>query len=186
MTRRLSALLAAADDDQWRQGTFWYAVAHAGAVDLAATYDVSVECAAGVIAALSPRLPWARNMAYAGLLLATGDCPVLGASKVKARVVAAGAAPLDVLGGPKVRAFYACILSPGADGPVCVDRHAVDAALGFRGSDRSRKVLERVGAYEAVAGAYRAAGDRFGITAAQCQAIVWLVWRAAHAGRRAA
>ena len=185
MARRLRAILDSATDQEWAEGTYWYAVAHSFAAELADRYGVSVECAAGVIAALSPRLSWTMNQRAAETLFASGDAPVLHSNKAKALQILAGQNPLTVLGGAKVRAFYACIVSPVADA-VCVDRHAVDAAVGYKGTDKSRKFLDRVGAYESVAAAYRVTADRYGISPAQCQAIVWVVWRGVHGNRRAA
>jgi len=187
MVRRLARILAEAADEQWSKGTFWYASAHSFACQLADEHDVTVECAAGVIAALSPRLPWDQNVAAARQLFATGDAPVLGSSKAKALRIRAGESPVDVLGGDKVIAFYRCVLFPANDTYVCVDRHAVDAALGAKGTDASRKrILERKGGYEIVADAYRRAAERFGVAPAQAQAIVWVCWREQHAGKRAA
>ena len=180
MVRRLCRLLDTASDESWQQGTYWYAAAHAAAVGLADDHGVSVECAAGVIAALSPRLPWSRNVASARRLFETGDCPVLGANKTKALRIARGERPADVLGGFKVRAFYACLLSPTAVA-VAVDRHACDAALGVRGNDKSRKrTLESKRGYAAIADTYRAVADRYGLAPAQAQAIIWLEWRSRH------
>lgn len=177
MVRRLARILDTASDGSWQEGTYWYAVAHAAAVDLAADYDVSVECAAGVIAALSPKLPWSRNVRVARQLFATGDCPALGKNKAKARRIVAGEHPGRVLGGFKVRSFYACLICPAADA-VAVDRHAVDAALGVRNSDASRqRILERSGGYQLVADAYRTVARRYGLAPAQAQAIIWLEWR---------
>lgn len=185
MTERLTAILETCDDSYWQTGTYWYASAHNAAAHLAVTYHTTVRHACGVIAALSPRLPWARNIMYAAQLLETGDAPVLSANKQKARRIAAGEEPLDVLSGSKVRAFYLNMVQPGYGDDVCVDRHAVDAAIGLKGSDETRKrILERKGGYQLVADAYRVAAARFAIAPAQAQAIVWLVWKNAHGGER--
>jgi hypothetical protein len=176
MVGRLISLLESADDSAWQEGTYWYASAHSAAVSMAEQYSVTVECAAGVIAALSPRLAWRLNLEYAHRIFRTGDAPVLLSNKRKALRIAAGEHPGDVLSGAKVRSFYACIVSPLAD-TVCIDRHAIDAALGFKGDDTTRKVLDRKGAYEHIVDVYTSVADYFGIAPAQCQAIAWVAWR---------
>lgn len=40
----------------------------------------------------------------------------------KAVAIRDGARPLDVLGGPKVRAFYRALTTGGAEGPPVIDR----------------------------------------------------------------
>jgi len=177
MVARLVDLLNAATDEAWQEGTYWYARAHAAAVGIADEYNVSVETAAGVIAALSPRLPWAKNVEYAHRVFRDGTAPVLYTNRDKAIRIARGEHPTEVLSGAKVKAFYQCILSPITDA-VCIDRHAIDAALGYKGDDTSRKVLDRKGAYDMVVWAYIAAAEHFGIGPAQCQAIAWVAWRA--------
>jgi hypothetical protein len=186
MVNNLSAILNNADDETWSEGTYWYAVAHSFSADLADRYGVTIETAAGVVAALSPRLPWNLNMRAALDLFETGDAGVLGGNKAKALRILAGERPLDVLRGHKVRSFYTCILDPSQSAQVCIDRHAVDAALGVKGTDKSRKFLETLSHYQAVCDAYRAAANRLGISPAQAQAIVWVAWRNMHANRRQA
>jgi hypothetical protein len=93
----------------------------------------------------------------------------------KADAIAAGADPLDVLGGRKVRSFYRNIV--GHTGHVTVDRHAVAIVAGRPLTDREGKVLERIGPYTYVAGAYRAAARRLGVAPTELQAVTWLVWR---------
>jgi hypothetical protein len=104
----------------------------------------------------------------------------LGRSCAVADAILGGTAPLDVLAGPKVRAFYALIADPGRADVVCVDRHAVDVAVGLRlgEAERSRCYpLARAGWYDRFADCYRRAGQRLGVRAAQVQAVTWLVWR---------
>lgn len=181
MVRRLAVILESASDGEWQEGTFWYASAHSAAAAMAVKYQTTYRHACGVIAALSPRLPWARNIMYAAMVFETGKAPVLKGNLEKAQAIAAGAEPLDVLRGKKVTAFYGCLVAPGLGDDVAVDRHAVDAAVGCRGDDASRKrILESASGYEAVSAAYREAAALFGIAPAQCQAIVWCYWRNVH------
>jgi hypothetical protein len=181
---RVFRLAVDASEEDWAAGLYWYATAHSAAASMADRYGVSVECAAGVIAALSPQVAWDVNLWAAERLFATGTTSrVLPVSRDRARQVADGADPDAVVRGPKCRAFYSNILNPGASDAVTVDRHAVDAAVGTT-TDRERKrIVERAGGYETVADAYRAAADRLGILPCQCQAVVWCFWRRTKGGR---
>ena len=165
----------AASETEREEGAEWYSAALTFARGLSERYGVDVTAAAGIIAALSPRLPWDRNMLYADTLCATGDAPVLGGSKDKARRIWFGEPPLDVLSGDKVSNFYRCIM--GDPDAVVVDRHAFDVAYGSVTDDRTRKALDRVGEYEAYANAYRAAAAILGLSAAVVQATAWVTWR---------
>lgn len=187
MVGRLSAILECASEENWEAGTYWYAEAHDVAADIATEYNVSVGTAAGVIAALSPRCPWERNVKYAWQLFETGDAPVMFTSKRKALRIKNGEAALDVLAGNKVVAFYHNIMNPSSGRDVCVDSHACDTAVGRKLTDPERKqVMERKGGYSAVAEAYRTVADEFGLIPAQAQAIIWLAWRESHRWERVA
>lgn len=165
------ATLADASD-----GTDWYPQALAVAAELTPT---APEAGAGIIAALSPQCSWGENVKRARHTLAQGtaDGVTFGNATRKADAILAGADPLDVLGGPKVRAFYACIL--GSDTAVCVDRHALAVARGYVAKDtrRDAKTLELVGAYDRIADAYRHAGHLVGALPSAVQAVTWTSWR---------
>lgn len=154
------------------QGITWYQTAHNEARRIA-----TLEEGAGVIAALSPRMPWDRNLAIAERAFVEGRASgAMGANVAKAQAILDGADPLDVLGGLKVRSFYANIVFP--DGPdVTIDRHAFDIVKGRATSDRERSGLSRKGVYDMHAEYYREAGTILGLTGAQAQAITWCTWR---------
>jgi hypothetical protein len=162
---------------QRREGRGWYEAAHGAAASLD---PGNVHRAAGVIAALSPRMPWARNLELAARAYADGRASgTLGMSCRAADAILAGAHPLDVLGGPKVRAFYTLIVDPADRVTVCVDRHAVDVAVGLRQTDteRDRWRLNRRGRYEVFADCYRAAGRVLRVRPGVLQAATWVIWR---------
>jgi hypothetical protein len=167
----------AATEDHIREGLSWYRDAHA----LASELDPSdPDRAAGVIAALSPRESWTRNVYLATLLYErNGDLQdgTLTSNLDKARRIFNGEAPLDVLGGDKVRAFYTLISDPDNADAVCVDRHAFDVAVGRKTDDKTRQALGRKGAYDRFARAYRRAAEVLGVTPAQVQAVTWVAWR---------
>lgn len=177
-TPKVLRVFAAATRQQRREGVGWYRHAHG----VAASLDSDVVRAAGVIAALSPRVSWPRNVELAGRAYTEGKASgTLGRSCKAADAILAGAHPAYVLNGPKVRAFFTLILDPTDEHTVCVDRHAIDVAVGHRlvEAERTEKFsLERRGLYERFARCYRRAGAQLGILPSQVQAVTWVTWRA--------
>lgn len=104
----------------------------------------------------------------------------------KADAILSGSPTFDVLSGPKVRAFAACIIDPTNGTDVVIDRHAFDIAAGRTTDDNTRNILGRKGMYEYVADLYVRAARKVGISPAQLQAVTWVVWRENHAAYRAA
>lgn len=177
---------AQATDADLAEGHAWYATAHAFAVSLAERHGLTVEAAAGIIAALSPRVSWSLNLRLAEQLCATGSARGLGVSIRRATRILLGESPATVLAAPagsprsgqKVRSFYANILNPEAtDGPVTIDRHAWDIAAGFAGTDADRSGLDRVGVYSGLEDAYRVAARILGVAPTTVQATTWVAWR---------
>jgi hypothetical protein len=151
-------------------GKAWYAEAQSVARELSATGDISVTAAAAVIAHLSPRCPWERNISAARELVATGHTTGLSANIAKAKKAMVADDPWSTFGkAPKTRAFASNIL--GDDNAVTVDVWAARIA------GISEQQLGLAGVYEAVAHSYRLAAKRAGITPAQMQAITWVVIR---------
>lgn len=108
IVRRLATWWHRATSHHRSAGEAWYATARATIRAMAARHGVSEAIAAGVVAATSPRLPWARNLWVAEEILA-GRHPsgVLPRNLERARLILArGGPPLRILRGPKVRAFY--------------------------------------------------------------------------------
>lgn len=144
---------------------------------------------AGVIAALSPRCQWSTNVAWASAVMLAarrgGACPAVHTKTMRRQAwrIARGEAPLSVLHGPKVRAFWANIV--GDTDAVTVDVWAVRAARGDRptvadGRGRMRYADNgRVSAreYAAYADVYRRAARRLGVTPREVQAAVWVAVR---------
>lgn len=176
-TARILEWYAGADDDAQRYGAEWYADARRIARRLAREHGTTERTAAGVIAALSPRQKWSANVRAAGVVLEAHrlglDLPAVGLRRnvLKAWRIAAGERPLDVLGGPKVRAFYRNLT--GDLSAVTVDVWAARAA----GADPN-KLAEP--AYRKVADAYRTAAITAGVAPAVLQAVVWCAIRGAH------
>lgn len=163
-------------------GAEWYATAGATvrAISDATGYDVAR--IAAVVAQLSPRTTWQRNIDGAWHV-ATGapgsphGC--IGANVARARAALAAPDPLASVKGPKVSAFARALL--GDSESVTVDVWAARIALNpkwRRGDiDTAESALGRAGVYEAVAYAYRVAGARQGVAPATVQAVTWIVAR---------
>lgn len=152
-------------------GARWYDEAGQLAASLSSR-EVSLEQAASVIAALSPRTSWARNIAGATALIQQGPTAARALGCMGREVETARRAKRDgfaALGGPKTSAFARNIV--GDREAVTVDVWAARAA----GVDEN--LLKRVGAYDAVAHAYRLAARRLGVDPATCQATTWIVAR---------
>ena len=172
------------------KGARWYADALAFCAAVAQSTGLPVTTVAGVTAALSPNNRWERNMFDAERLCRAfaagtlGDAAALKVStfngnKQKALRILSGAQPLDVLGGLKVRAFYACILG---DAGVCVDGHAYAIWLGdYVPTTKTPKISTKL--YASISAAYGQAAEIINdimgtsYSPAQMQAITWSVWQ---------
>lgn len=150
-------------------GARWYDEAGDLAITLAARHGRTVEQTASVIAALSPRTTWSRNVAGAALLLAEDEVlpGLIGRNVTQARDALDRG--FDALTGPKTSRFARNIA--GDRESVTVDVWAARVA----GLDED--LLQRVGAYDAVEHAYRLAARRRGVDPATIQATTWIVAR---------
>lgn len=178
-TNNVLSVYFSATADNLRKGLSWYLDAHSFALSSAEEYGFTVEQTAGVIAALSPMMKWGPNKAQALIAFQEREAMGLGLDNncVKAMRIMNGEAPLDVLGGNKVRAFYSTILDPAGFSIPVIDRHAFDIAVGEITSDKARGMLGRKGIYEAFGNVYVEAAMTVGIGAPQMQAITWTQWR---------
>jgi hypothetical protein len=169
MTARLVKLYEGAPQEVRNAGSTWYADAQSAARDMAKEHRTTEAVAAGVIAALSPRINWVRNLAVARLVLARRKVTgVFQASLNKARRILAGARPLGVLSGPKTRAFYRALR--GDQDAAVIDVWMLRAV---------RYANDKVSAidYERITQALAKAASRVGVTIARMQAIIWTVVR---------
>lgn len=150
-------------------GARWYDEAGELAIELAARHGHSVEQTASVIAALSPRTTWSRNVAGAVLLLDSDEVlpGLIGRNVETAREALKYG--LDALNGPKTSRFAANIAG---------DREAVTVDVwAARVAGLDEDLLSRKGAYDAVEHAYRLAARRRGVDPATMQATTWIVAR---------
>jgi hypothetical protein len=179
-----------ATDFETINGADWYPTANNAALIMAERYSVSLEIAAGVIAALSPNNRWERNLTDADSMIRAysigghnaADSIKVGtynANKIKALAILSGNDCLQVLGGLKVRAFYDCII--GGDS-VCIDGHAYAIWKGERiPTTQTPKITPKI--YDSIVADYRRAARVINLilkadySAAQIQAITWTAWR---------
>lgn len=170
-TRRILSIYRSAGPDDYATGMAWYREANA----YAASLDNDVERAAGVMAAISPMMPWPRNKILAAEIYNGRQGGCLPDNWVKARRILDGEAPLDVLSGDKVVAFFHNImLSPEY---VTIDRHAIDIAIGRPLSNKERSVWLGKRKRAVLVKAYENAAKIAGVSAFEIQAVTWVVWR---------
>ena len=174
-------------------GQAWYPVAHCVALELAEAYKITECQAIGVIAALSPRNRWERNVHDAEALIsayvAAGPAQAaltkvctFTSNKVKAIKILEAADPTSdevraILSGPKLKEFYSCIL--GNRSEVCVDGHAFCI---WNGGRTGLKDVPAIGVKlrREIKADYQEAAEALGISASACQAITWCAWRRIH------
>lgn len=176
LTRRVTVEYRTATPQQIEEGHAWYPTAHQIARDQAEEHLVPIEVTAGILAALSPRLGWGKNVMYAERMLSslgTLDHGLLGRSLAHGRAIFDGAKPLDVLNGPKTRAFYQAILTAGQSPDPVIDVHAWAMLLGERGTPPPTNAQ-----YRAAAKCMTAASRVLGVNVHDIQATTWLTWRA--------
>ena len=144
-TKNILAVYNLANVGDRIEGASWYGTAKKHAQALADQYGIHVDTAAGVIAALSPRNKWERNLADAENLIrvftldpeSVGSVKVctFGGNKAKAikilEVEAQFDTVLDILSGPKLREFFTCIIGDDTE-EVCIDGHAYSIWAGDR------------------------------------------------------
>lgn len=160
--------------EQSERGLAWYQEAY----DLATRLSDDPRKGAGVIAALSARNSWERNVSIATVAFETG-APT-GHTKAnldKAARIMSGEAPETVLPmSLKTGHFYRSILHAGETDAVTIDRHAHDVAVGRKYGDREDRGLSSQNRYDALVKAYRVAARHTNDYPAVLQAIVWTVW----------
>ena len=193
----IKAIYQLATLTEQQDGIAWYPAAREIAARLADRHGITETTAIGVLAALSPRNRWERNVQDADSLIAayvaggaeqaqlTKVC-TFGANKAKAiRILAHEQDALEcvrrddvlaILSGPKLREFASCIA--GLD-DVCIDGHA------FCIWSANRTGLADVPAIgvklrREIKADYQAAAEELGLTPSACQAITWCAWRRIH------
>lgn len=190
--QNIQAVYSLANATDHAQGAAWYPQAKAAAQALTDAYGVRLEVAIGVIAALSPRNRWERNLADAESLIkvyridpdSAADVKVctFGKNKAKAlQILALTDANWDsvlaILSGPKLREFASCIMGDSQE--VCIDGHAYSVWLGDRVTLANVPSIG-VKLRRTIKADYQAAAKALGVPASTVQAITWCAWRRIH------
>ena len=198
-TRNILAVFALATAGEVQEGREWYDRANRVSAEIASAHGISLETAAGVIAALSPNNRWERNIVDAENIIRAYsiggaeealNVKVCTYGKMKDKAIAILEAPHhlhheDILNGRKITAFYLCII--GCKDSCCIDGHAYSIWFGDR---LTMKQVPNIGKklyaeicsdYVEAAAILRGTGSRFAdLTAYEVQAITWVTWRRLH------
>lgn len=158
----------------------WYIEANQFAQSLAIKYDVSLQIACGIIAALSPLKSWTENKLIADNFLKNGKGKHTKLFVDKATQIKNSNSDVEtialILNGNKIISFFVNILEPLQQNFVTIDRHALSIILG-------RNILEReaVGItynqYQFFVNCYNVAGLKAKISPVLMQSITWVTWR---------
>lgn len=166
---------ARADSDEWIDGSHWYSRAFDAAQEINVATTCGIATSIGVIAALSPRNKWDRNLTDALNLITSPSADTVvstpHSNKFKALRIIEGQNPWDVLRGNKVRSFYNCITNYATTDDVCIDSWAIRAATCGKKETATDKQ------YADIQKAYRKVAAEYGIKPHQLQAIVWVTIR---------
>lgn len=188
--RNILSVYIRANEYDREDGLHWYSNAHTSAKVIACRYNITLEQAVGTIAALSPGLNWGLNLIQAEDFIKAwtkGErgrrLPVVGVyghrNVRKTISILEGKRPLEVLGGNKVRSFYANILDPtGAE--ITIDRHAKGLAIrsnSAKGATANSDAMVTNAEYPFYAKHYVKLAERLGLIPNQLQAICWVTWR---------
>lgn len=173
------------------EGLEWYPRANTIVRMIADNYEgLSRAQVAGVIAALSPRNRWERNVADAENLLRVFSIDPDSVDSVKVCTFTSNknkavkilteavteADILNILSGPKLQEFYNCIA--GLD-DVCIDGHAYSIWAGDRITlDSIPSIGKKL--RQQIKSDYREAAATLNLKPSELQAITWCAWRRLH------
>lgn len=175
-----------ATDNEIRAGKAWYQTAHDQCRTLSAKYGYSIDVVCAITAAVSPSMPWSKNIFSTETILMAVEMglspddykiPTYGKNKLKGHEIALTGQIYPSLHGPKVENFFHNLLHPQSTTLVTVDRHAIGIWLGDRvGGDRKFPIS----VMRKCIASYESAAQYVGISAHDMQAITWTVWRRLH------
>lgn len=158
----------------------WYNQAHDVAIQIAIKTNTPVYKAAGVIAALSPKVLWDRNVRIAREFITTGTTGHTKLFLNKARDIM-NAPSIEtingILAGAKIQSFFMNIMFPNSNtGYVTIDRHAVSIAVGQALGENNLRITRNQ--YKFFVTCYEISADMLGQTLPQnVQSTTWVAWR---------
>jgi len=190
--QHIQAMLDLASAADVVEGKSWYQNARQASIELSGRYGINAMTAAGVIAALSPRNKWNRNLIDAENLInvfctagadACSEVKVCTFGKNKAKAIAIlelNSLELDanesILSGPKLKEFFRCIV--GQD-DVCIDGHAYSIWFGDRITLANVPSIG-VKLRRQIKTDYLAVAEHNNLTGYEVQAITWVAHRRLH------
>jgi hypothetical protein len=189
--KHIQAVLNLATAADYVEGKGWYLFAFKVASVLATNYGITTATACGVIAALSPRNRWERNLQDAEKTIAAFKaggaesamlvkvCTFTG-NKKKAIAILERNGSADVvraiLSGPKTTEFFNCICQ---EDDCCIDGHAYSIWFGDRITLANVPSIG-VKLRRAIKADYAAVAKAHGLKSFEVQAITWVAWRRLH------
>jgi hypothetical protein len=185
-TRNVLRVYRKAPQSVKRAGANWYAIEADKLTALAVEIGAERIGVIGAAAAISPGMRWDLVDYYVRELAGPNADQVTvptysHANTVKALQCLNGHAPDDVLGGPKVRAFYELLRTRGESDAVVIDGHAFNIAraerTGLRGEGIPPAARVTAARYRWASKAYQRAAEILGIAPHAVQAVTWLQWR---------
>ena len=179
-TRNIARVARRATQAHWLNGARWYKEANIFCATLAVHERLPLESVAGCLAALSPQCAWSENLLGTISMVRTRrvskSASIYPLNVCKAfSIVHEQVRPETLLGGNKVKAFYANILNPRYSKAVTVDTHAARAAFGkhvltqlevsFVFREKGNRIIQQ---------AYKNVARRYRVLPMKLQATVWL------------
>jgi hypothetical protein len=198
MVDEITSKINGMDAETAARSAGWYFEAHEYATNLADKYNVSVSIAAGVISAVSPRMPWLRNKTVANAILrefrkysdlSAKDAAkeigmALGTNVTMAISIARSGDVENALTGIKRRSFYNNIIAPMTSDAVTVDTWMMMCFVNTSGTDKAtalkylgscQKSLNNAGAgYIVIAESVREVARAMNLYPSQVQALYWV------------
>lgn len=158
----------------------WYLDARNKAQEIANESGLPLIVVVGVIAALSPKLTWRRNLIEARAMCLNRNCKQMGLFKRKALDIIYSTGTQSeiesILRGNKITAFFRNIMFPGNQESVTVDRHAIRIALGKDFTDDELIALGD-NAYQFIQESYKYTAEKIGVSPLLLQSATWVRYR---------
>lgn len=199
-TRHISGMLQMASAADITAGLSWYTEAGMLAQRLSDLYGVTHLQAAGVLAAISPKMGWKQNCTVGEAMISafvSGDdalaVPGAGLPAMRRKALsilkltgddATDAQTIEtILSGPKITAFFRNIT--GSESDVTVDGHAYAVWKGERITTTDTPSIGKA-LRESIARSYRLVSSRSAelcgeaLTPSQVQAVTWTTYRRIH------
>jgi len=167
---RYNEFIAESSLCQIMQAAEWYSEAQAFALQLSTRYNVTLDTAAGVIAAFSPRTKWAQNVLNAELFLMGENVPALG-NNIRMATKVQYEESISALKGRKTNSFAHNIA--GDMDKVTIDVWMIRAA-GYDRLDANK------GMYNLMESVVIDLANEYNIKPAQAQALIWIRVRGSH------